>query len=125
MPFLPVRNPAPDPSSSPDPFLGHPALWIQIAAVIVIATVVAWFGRFWPVGTWNAVTWIAPPIFIALLCNKGAARLVIALLLASISLATIIGNEAVAHLTLGTCLYDWRCYIKRTQVRSEVLSDLR
>jgi len=95
-----------NPAASPARLRRPPAVWVQIVAIIVIATMVAWLSRFWPVGPWNAVVWIAPPIFIAFLCNKGVARLVLALLFALIFLATIVGNEAVAHLVFGTCLYD-------------------
>jgi hypothetical protein len=101
-----ARNSVLDPAASPTPFLAQPALWLQIAATVVVATMVAWLSRFWPVGPWNAVIWIAPPMLIAFLCNKGLARLVLAPLFALIFLATLVGNEAAAHLVFGTCLYD-------------------
>ena len=101
-----ARDPALDPAP---PAADLPALrapWGQLAAILVIATIVAWLSRYWPPGPWNAIIWLASSITIAFLANKGATRLYLAPCLALIFLAVLVGNEAAAHLVFGTCLYD-------------------
>lgn len=81
-------------------------LWGQIAAILVIATIFAWLSRFWAPGAWNAIVWLGSSITTAFLGNRGAARLFLAPLLALLFGAALMGNEAVAHLVFGSCLYD-------------------
>ena len=81
-------------------------LWQQVALVVALSTAVAWLTRFWAPGPWNVLVFLAPPIIIAFMTNRGAARLTMSLLLALIFVAVLVGNEAVAHLVFGTCLYD-------------------
>jgi hypothetical protein len=81
-------------------------LWQQIALVVAISTAVAWLSRFWAPGPWNVLVWLAPPIIIAFVTNKNAARVTNSLLLTLTFVAVLVGNEAVAHLVFGTCLYD-------------------
>ncbi len=104
--FPSARDPALDPAPPPAdlPALCEP--WGQIAAIVVIATIVAWLSRFWPPVPWNTIIWLASSITIAFLANKGAARLFFAPFLALIFLVALVGNEAAAHLVFGTCLYD-------------------
>ena len=104
--FPPAGDPALDPAPPP---VWVPALfvpWGQIAAIVVIATAVAWFNRFGPPVPWNAMIWLGSSITIAFLFNKGAARLVYAPCLALVFVAAVAGNEAVAHHAFGTCLSD-------------------
>jgi hypothetical protein len=104
--FPSARNPALDPAPPPANLPALRVPWGQIAAIVVIATIVAWLGRSWPRVPWNAFIWLGSSITIALVANKGAARLFFTPFLALIFLVAIIGNEAVAHLVFGTCLYD-------------------
>lgn len=106
MVFPSASDPALDPAPPPAhlPVLRVP--WGQIAAIVVIATILAWLSRFWPPGPWNAIIWLGSSITIAVLANKGAARLFFAPFLALIFLVALVGNEAAAHLIFGTCLYD-------------------
>ena len=104
--FPPAGDPTLDPAPPP---VWVPALfvpWGQIAAIVVIATAVAWFNRFGPPVPWNAMIWLGSSITIAFLFNKGAARLFFAPFLALVFVAAVAGNEAVAHHAFGTCLSD-------------------
>lgn len=86
------------------PALSKP--WEQIAAIVVIATIVAWLSRFWSPGPSNAIIWFLPPITIAFVANKGGVRFAFAAILTLVFVTTLVGNEAAAHLVFGTCLYD-------------------
>lgn len=103
--FPSARDPVLDPALPP---ANLPALWWpwQIAAIVVIATVVAWLGRLWPPVPWNVIIWLASSTTIAFFANKGTARLFFAPVLALVFLATLVCNEVAAHLVFGTCLYD-------------------
>lgn len=104
--YPPARDPALDP---PTPSVQLPALripWAQAVAIIVIATIVAWFSHFWPPVPWNAIIWLGSSIAIAFLANRGVARLFVAPFLALVFLIALVGNEAAAHLVFGTCLYN-------------------
>lgn len=105
-PLPSARDPAPDPTPPPAYLAALRKSWGQIAAIIVIATFVAWFSRLWSPTPWNAVIWLGSPIIIACLGKKGIARFWFAPLLALIFFAALIVNEAAAHLIFGTCLYD-------------------
>ena len=102
----PARDPVSDPMVEEAtwrlPMLGINRPVLQILLTAVAATIIAWAGRSWPPGLWNLI----PPVVIALLANKGFARLVFALVLIGIFVATLIANEVAAHLLFGTCLYD-------------------
>lgn len=102
--------PAPDPPPNPAPptagLRARCAPWCQIAAILVIATIVAWGSRFWPPVPWNAIIWLGSAITIGCLANKGVARLFFVPVLLLIFPAALVANEVAAHVVFGTCLYD-------------------
>ena len=104
--FPPAGDPALDPAPPAADWSGLRKPWRQIAAIVVIATMVAWLARVRPPVPWNSTIWLVSSMTIAFLANKGAARLFFAPFLALIFLAVLVGNEAAAHLVFGTCLYD-------------------
>ncbi len=104
--FPPVRDPALYEAPRPVDWPAPGVAWGQVGAIVVIATFVAWLGRFWSIVPWNGIIWLASSITIAFLANKGAARSFFAPILALVFFAALVGNEAAAHLVFGTCLSD-------------------
>ena len=104
--FPPARDPALDPALVSADDLGMRSPLRQVAAIVAIATTVAWLSPYWQPGPWNAVIWIVPSLAIAIGANKGVARLLLAPLLLLTFPAAMLANEVAAHFVFGTCLQD-------------------
>lgn len=104
--FPPARDPALDPAPRRLHLRTLRVAWGQIAAIVLIASLVAWLSRFWPPVPWNAIIWIGSSVAIPVFASKRLTGLFVAPLLALIFVAALVGNEVVAHLVFATCLYD-------------------
>jgi hypothetical protein len=106
----PVRDSASDPPvlvksfRLPPGSIRHP--WLQALVVIALISLFIWVSRSWRPGPWNLAAILAIITQVAMMLNKGSGIVIAWFLWLFLAFATIIGNEAAAHLLFRTCLYD-------------------
>ncbi len=79
--------------------------WLQVLGTVALATVMAWMSRCWLPGPWNLLALLGP-LLIAVGANTRTARLAFGILLTFLFVASLIANDAAAHVIFETCLYD-------------------